>query len=959
MHHNDSNHGSRSQLSRILNTVAEGIYCIDLNGVCTYCNARCVDLLGYDSDAELLGKNMHELIHYRHRDGRDCPTSDCKILKSCHGGSSGHVDDEVFWRKDKSRFDVEYWSSAIVDDGAVIGAAVSFVDITVRRIENAHRNQLARLVETSHDAIISKNLSGIITSWNQGAIDIYGFDAEEMIGNTCRSILPTGQHDEEVQLKLALRDGTDLPQFEVKRQRKNGDACDVSVTVSPLYDSDGNLAGCSCIERDITERRHSHDAMMSAMTAAESARKMAGEANKSRTEFLANVSHELRTPMNAILGMLQLSLDEQLDPVVSDYLSVAKTSAISLLHLVDELLDFAKIESGKFEIINEPFDIRESVDIPAKVISGRASEKGLEILCEVDSNVPQVLIGDGRRIQQVLTNLFSNAVKFTERGEIVAKVKLVRELPSEVQLRFSVSDTGIGISKEDQVEILLPFQQADMSSTRKHHGTGLGLSICRELVALMGGILKVSSEPGQGSRFYFHLSLPIKDQAKPADNLPTELVENLKVLIVDDNPTNLRILEKIFVSWSMQPITSTSAEQALRILDELEATDQKVSMAIVDSLMPQVDGYKLADKVIKKTGDDCPPIVMMQSAADMGMYSDRKLDAPVAHYLTKPISQSELLDAVVDTLDLYSHESKRAEVARIRPATDAPILPLNILLADDLPANQKVAQAILEKRGHKVTTALNGRMAIDQLQSSDQSFDVVLMDIQMPVVDGFQATAAIRASPDEETAETPIIAMTAHAMQGDRESCLAAGMDAYISKPLDAKHLVELVESITNHPKQLKASNMNDRTSDNSTNPTSELQDAKPAKSQPVSDQPDFELVEYKASLRRLGGDEALFKELVQIFLDDSPEIMSDVLAAVETNQHEQLEKSAHALKGLMSNFGASPNCELASTIERAGREKRTESVAVDAEKLKARYEQLCAELIDFNRNGRTAGERT
>lgn len=945
------------QLLNMLDSITEGIYCVDLAGECTYLNQRCLEMLGFEDPKECLGKNMHRLIHYQRRDGSVYEPKDCNILAACKNGVITHVIDDVFFRMDGSRFDAEYRSYPIKeDDGSITGAVVTFSDVTLTRAETAHRTHLARLVETSHDAIISKSLDGKIISWNQGASEIYGYDLEEAVGQPPRLLFTEGQFDEEPEILQAVMEGNELPQFHVKRKRKNGEIFDLSITVSPLYNANNKLIGYSSIERDITESQRSQDAILNAITAAKHAERLAKDASKSRTEFLANVSHELRTPMNAIIGMLNLSLEEQLDPLVNDYLSVARTSANSLLELVNEILDFAKLESGTFEIANEPFELREAVDTPAKVLASRASEKGLEILCEIDSIIPTKLIGDGRRIQQIITNLLSNAVKFTNTGEIVVMVRQLRDLPSEVRLRFSVTDTGIGIAAEDQEKILLPFNQADMSSTRQHHGTGLGLSICSELVSLMGGRLKIASEVGKGSQFSFDLTLIVEDDTRPADQLPSELVKDVRVLIVDDNPTNLRILEKIFVSWSMQPIVTSSAEQALRVLDESQNQDHEISLAIVDALMPQVDGFDLAEKVADRKADG-PPIVMMQSAADLSLHADRTQDVKVAHYLTKPVSQSELLNAVVDTLDLYSHPSFEYSSRKILLESTHPIRPLNILVVEDLPANQKVANAILSKRGHQVTIAFNGRVAVDIVQSSEQGFDVILMDIQMPVMDGLQATAAIRSLSDATTgagspstgtpiSETPIIAMTAHAMQGDREACLAAGMDAYIPKPLDAKRLVELTESIVLNSGTSKDSHQHQTII---TELGSVVASGTPNNGDPETGEfPYPKLVEYETSLHRLGGDRELFIEFIEIFMDDSPKLMAELSNAIETRDCLSLEKSAHALKGLMSNFGASPCCDSALKLELAGRNGELESVDHEFSKLKNYFKQLCVELSEF-----------
>ncbi len=930
---NNSPGGSPRLALNVLNSVAIGIYCMNLEGQCTYCNLRCLDLLGFQDASELLNKNIHRLIHYKQRDGSEYPVDECKVLDALSSGQGVHCDQEVYWRKDGSRFDAEYWSYLLEENGAMVGAVVSFVDISLRREENAYRNQLARLVESSYDAILSKDLDGIITSWNRGATEIYGFDLEEAIGQPISIILPENQTTEEPEITDAVRKGVQLEQFGVKRRRKNGQVCDISLTVSPIFNADGQLIGSSSIERDVTQQRLSQDDILRAKNAAEHAESLANAANRSRAEFLANISHELRTPMNAILGMLQLALDEPMDPTLSDYLKTAKMSADSLLELVNEILDFSKIESGKFEIVNLPFNLRATINAAAKALSPLASEKGLELFCEIDSNVPTSLIGDRRRIKQIVNNLLSNAVKFTQTGEVVIKVAQVRRLPQEVRLRFAASDTGIGIAAEDRERIFSPFAQADMSSTREHHGTGLGLSICSALISLMGGQLQLDSEIGKGSTFSFELSLPVDEESQPTDRFPPELVGDLKVLIVDDNPTNLRILEKIFVGWSMQPIVAESAMQAMRILDEMTDQNDKIAIALVDGQMPGTDGFELAEMIAQKHAAGNPPVVIMQSPADLATYAEKKHSAPVANYLNKPISHSELLDTVVETLDLFTYHPHKEQRKIPRRQQSKP---LNILLVEDLPANQKVAKAILEKRGHRVVAVSNGRLAADRVQSGDDNFDVILMDIQMPVMDGFQATAAIRALPDPDVSRTPIIAMTAHAMQGDREACLAAGMDAYVAKPLDAKRLIEISEAIALRPEFL-----NDSVRVAATRKKNKAsRDAEFGKQ--------FELVNLESSVNRLGGDQELFKEFVIIFREDAPQLLQRMVTAIEESRPKDLEKSAHALKGLISNFGASPCVELAQRLENAGKQNDIASIQQELPRFKNLYQQLWTELAGF-----------
>lgn len=925
---------TQTLLETMLDTAAEGICCIDTDCRCTFCNLRGVELFGFQSKDEIVGTDIYELIRCEDPAFSAAENPDVTEFDRLRYGQEIHISDAQFRRKDGESFDVEYWCTPTRKNQRVDGAIITFIDMTSRTAESARQKQLMQLIDNSQDAIIVRDLSGRVTSWNLGAEKMYGYTAEEMLGKSSDILFPEGSQPE-IEIDQAIATGNELEQFEVIRRCKDGSEMVLSINISPLYDSRRRLTGTSSIERDISESRRSRSEILQAMTAAERAETIANQANRSRNDFLANVSHELRTPMNAILGMLNLSLEERLDPLVCDYLLTAKTSAQTLLHLVNELLDFSKIESGKFELNEETFDIRDIINATTKILALQASEKGIELLCEVDSEVPAEVIGDPRRLQQVTTNLLSNAVKFTETGEVVLRVSLIRKFSTQVRLKVTVKDTGIGIAPENQKKILLPFAQADMSSTREHHGTGLGLSICRELVSKMGGQLKVNSVLGKGSEFSFELSMPIVKAATAVESLPFEQVKNLRVLIVDDNPTNLRILEKIFVSWSMQPIVCRSAEEAVRVVQHYNQTADRISLAIIDVLMPNVDGFELANELVERFGDDHPPIVMMQSSVDLALFSEQKETAPVAYYLSKPVSQSELLDAVVDSLDLYSHPYQQLNINAVSMSRPPLLQRLHILLVEDLAANRKVAQSILQKRGHVVETANNGRVAIEKIQSAESSFDVVLMDVQMPVMDGYQATSAIRAL-DDRRSHVPIIAMTAHAMQGDRAKCLAAGMDDYISKPLDADLLIRSVETIGLRP-----------ATQNTPQP-----DAKEAmkNSSTQSDSPSttHAAVDYNNALKRLGGDESLFREFIEIFQEDGPVLLQNIENAITENNPPEIEKSAHALKGLMSNFGAEDCCHHAQEIETSAKSKQMEDMATNFAKLKDGFKALSAELETY-----------
>ncbi len=924
-------HYSPSQLVGVLDTASDGICCIDQQGNCTFSNASCLRLLGCEKHEDLLGVDMHDLIHGKKRGGKPCEKDSCQIYGAFREGTKIRIDDDVFCKKDGSSLNVTCRCQPLEDDcGNKVGTIVTFSDISQRKSEEACRSKLMQMVDSSVDAMISRDLNGVITSWNEGASRIYGFSKDEAIGQTTSLIQLEDHAEEDRNIENAIQHGDGIGQLKTKRQRNDGVTCEVSTTVFPLRDSAGNIVGSASIDRDISDQCRAHDELLKAKSAAESAESLANSANRTRAQFLANISHELRTPMNAILGMIQLSLDEKLDPTVEDYLSTAKSSADSLLELVNELLDFSKMEAGKFEINPEPFNLFETIDTTAKSLSAKAGEKGIELFCEVDSEISSSLIGDARRIQQVIINLVSNAIKFTDEGEIVINVARVESTDNQEVLKFSVSDTGIGIKQKDRKRIFSPFAQADMSSTREHFGTGLGLSICQDLLSLMDSQLELDSEVGVGSTFSFEVEFDVNDESSTS-NFPTELVKNRQVLIVDDNKTNLRILEKVFTNWSMHPITARDGQQALRILKRKQAANDPVPLVLVDGMMPGMDGFELVDKITEDEEVDVQATIIMHSTAELSVFSEKKKESSAKAYVMKPVSQSELLNAVIESLDLYVQPSNPNDLFR---SSDLPVKPLQILLVEDLEANRKVATAILKKRGHEVTIAKNGHVALETLQNSEKRFDVILMDVQMPVMDGLQATSAIRNLDCDDRSTTPIIAMTAHALDGDREECLAAGMDSYIPKPLDAKKLVWLTETVTHDP--LKVQRNISRQKNFYHNG---------AKLSATSNDESKKLLDLDSALKRLGGDQELFKEFVAIFLEDAPGMMKEIEDGLNGNDAGAVEKSSHALKGLVSNFGAKECVDVSLKLEKAGREGDLSKSPKDFGKLQTLYETLCAEL--------------
>jgi signal transduction histidine kinase/CheY-like chemotaxis protein len=534
------------------------------------------------------------------------------------------------------------------------------------------------------------------------------------------------------------------------------------------------------LESEIAVRQTAQVKLQHAILAAEAA-------SRAKSEFLANMSHEIRTPLNGVIGMTDLVLDTELSGEQQECLKTVKLSGESLLVLINDILDFSKIEAGKMELDETDFNLYENIESTMKTLALRADEKGLELLCDLASDLPPVVRGDSTRLRQVVLNVVSNAIKFTSKGEVVLKVESLLSKSSDNLLHFTVTDTGIGIPPEKQTLIFEPFSQADNSTTRNFGGTGLGLTICTRLVAMMGGTIWVNSEVAKGTQFHFTVRMPpangvTVDVSRPAIS---QNLAGVRVLIVDDNITNRQILEKLLERWGMKTTSADSAIGAIGELTRAQEQGTKFDLLLTDMHMPDMDGFELIERIRERPELSTKAIVMLGSTSHRGD-STRCKELGVESFLQKPIPQNELRSALAKALDRTAEIHTLAAVPAGLPRAAAKD-GLNILVAEDNKVNQTLLTRLLEKRGHRVRVVVNGREAVEAL--SEETYDVVLMDVQMPVMDGLEATIAIREAEKDGRKQQPIVALTAHAMKGDRDKCLAAGMNGYLTKPIRAPEL--------------------------------------------------------------------------------------------------------------------------------------------------------------------------
>ena len=799
----------------------------------------------------------------------------------------------------------------------------SAAEAALRESEEKFRN----IIETAPDGYYEVDMVGNFKFFNDSMSKILGYSRSELSAmNQRKSMDETNARKLADTFNKVLESGAPTKSVDWVLTNKDGSKRFVESSVSLINDPKGGPIGFGVFVRDATQRQRA-EALYREKLAAEAA-------SQSKSQFLASMSHEIRTPLNAIIGLVELMLSSDLSPDQREDLDVVKSSAYSLLSIINNILDFSKIEAGKLEFEQTPFSLRQFMDESMKIMGIKAHEKGIELAYRIVPGVPDRLLGDSARLRQVLLNLIDNAIKFTDVGEVIVYVAAHSQTDNDVFLHISVVDTGIGIPVDKQRAVFSAYNQADVTTAGRYGGTGLGLAVSAQLVNLMGGSIKLKSQPGHGSRFRFTAKfIRQQDREAPKNEAFHPELSGLRVLVVDDNKSCRKILKEILEIHKMDAITASGPEETIDLLSKSQIEKTPFDLILLDSDMPEKDGFALATWIVQQKISDTGIIMMLTFPHVKRKAELEKLGITTS--ILKPVGPLELVNGILNFLGISKPtpdlKDKSPEQVIRKPARS-----LKILVAEDTPFNQKFILRLLARWDHQTTLVENGQQALDAFKQ--ETFDIVLMDVQMPGMDGLQATFKIREwedrirnaefgmrneiekdsnfesnirDPKSKIKRVPIVAMTAHVIKGDRERCLEAGMNEYISKPIDSDMLFEAIEKLT------QVSGI--------TKPLAAYSDT----------------LDRTWLLKAFDGDWNFFKEVVEVFFDDYPRLLDNLHQSLEDGDCETFTRSAHSLKGMLKNFRAETAAKTAFDLEKKGKKADLKGVRTDIERLVAQISEV------------------
>ena len=779
------------------------------------------------------------------------------------------------------------------------------------------------IIESIETGYYEISPEGILNFCNSSLSKILGFPTDDMIGQDIHLFLGRNNAEKLLQtFRIVSQNEAEVNELDWSFIREDGAECFIETVISLVRDSKRKITGFRGMLRDVSRRKLAEAIGQEKLTAE--------AASRSKSEFLANMSHEIRTPLNSIIGLTELILDTELEPEQREDLNIVISAAHALLSLINDILDFSKIEAGKLELEKVPFNLKEFLGESLRIVAVKAHEKGLELAYRVDPKVPETIVGDPSRLRQIILNLVGNAVKFTEKGEIILKVQAENEDKDPHCLLFSVKDTGVGIPKEKQESVFGAFAQADGSTTRRFGGTGLGLAVSKQLVNLMNGHIWIESplsaglvtstgfEVGFGSAFHFTARFdPSMEGINITVNKPDIDISGVKVLVVDDNLSNLEIIMEMVEIWQLVPKGTTTTEKAQELLLEAHQAGDPFELILIDSDMPGSDGFSLAGWIRDQYMGDCKTIMMITSLKNRKKVNHQELH--LSSTIIKPVRPSDLLDAIIGALK-ETEEIEDKLTTTPEPVTTSHETPLKILVAEDTPFNQKFITRLLSRWGHQALIVENGKKAVATY--AEERFDLILMDVQMPEMDGFEATAKIRAIEKEKGLHTPIIAMTAHAMKGDRERCLDAGMDEYVSKPISSKLLFKTIKKLVSDPDE-------------------------PVNEDKTMQQPAFDK---QALLQAFDNDWDFLSDVINMYIADYPEMLENIHAAIRNKDADMLRRTAHAFKGMIGNFQVDTAVQNAYRLEKMGSESTFDNAEGIFTQLSSEVDRLKGIFLDMSK---------